>query len=436
MSRRTFVAAAGVALAGCEAPTAGTAGTHSPISEYGPSVAVETLATGFGQPVAVADVPGTGPVARLVVDRAGQVYVQDGLGVREEPLLDVSARLRRESGETGLLGLALHPDFGDNRRFFVRYSAKPRDGTPEDYSHTAALEEYRATDDLRGTVEGSRRVIMEVPQPGTWHNAGDLVFGPEGYLFVALGDGGSDVDDSGPGHVEDWYDGIDGGNGQDITENLLGSILRIDIDDTNGDANEGRNYAVPEDNPLVGEEGLDEQYAWGFRNPWGMSFHDGRLYAVDVGNDSYEEVNVVEKGGNYGWNVREGFVCHGTDSCPGESPRGNPLIDPVIAYPHRHQGESFGTAIVGGAFYANDDAPALRGRYLFADLSGTVFASRPPESGGGARGESGRPWPIEVVDAAFDGVPLGIETARDGRPYLLTTDFEGAGALHRLGSPS
>jgi len=422
LSRRAWLAAVGAGFAGCEAPTPQTRGAHSPIREDGPAVDLTPVATGLEQPVAVEDVPGAD--ARFIVDKFGTVLLQEGGELRAEPVLDVSGDLiEREDWETGLLGLALHPDFPEDRRFYVRYSAKPREGTPGSYNHTAALEEYRATEDFRGTVEGSRQVVLEVPEPGVWHNAGDLAFGPDGHLYVALGDGGSDVDDTGLGHVEDWYDAVSGGNGQDVTENLLGSILRIDIDDAGGE----RAYGIPDDNPLVGSEGLDELYAWGFRNPWRMGFHDGDLFAVDVGNDSYEEVNHIERGGNYGWNVKEGLACHRAQDCPDETPGGDPLIDPVIAYPHDRDGRTFGTAIVGGQFCEDEAVPELRGRYLFADLSGKLFAARLPA-------DDRRPWPMTILDDVEDA-PLAVESAADGGVYLLTTDFDGNGTVFRIGVP-
>ncbi len=426
LNRRAYVAALGTALgasvAGCGAPTPQTSGTHSQIREDGPSVGLTTVATGLRQPIAVEDV--SGGDARLIADKFGTLFFDDGNGPAETPVLDLSPNIvERADWETGLIGFALHPNFDENRRFYVRYSATPRKGTPSRYNHTAALEEYRATEDLRNTVDGSRRVILEVPEPGMWHNAGDIVFGPEEYLYVALGDGGSDVDDTGDGHVDDWYDPIPGGNGQDTTENLLGSILRIDVD-TEAD---GKNYAIPADNPLVGEEGLDELYAWGLRNPWRMEFCDGDLYAIDVGNDSYEEVNLIVKGGNYGWNIKEGFACHKASTCPDETPDGDPLIDPVVVYPHDRNGREFGSAIIGGRFCEDGAIPALDGGYVFGDLSNKLFMSQP-------QAKDRRPWSMAVLDVDLPDTPLSIESASDGGVYVLTTDFDGNGAVHRLTS--
>lgn len=169
INRRAYVAAFGTAvggsLAGCEAPTPQTSGAHSRIRDDGPTVGLTTVATGLRQPVAVEDAPGID--ARLIADKFGTLSVHNEDGLSESPVLDVSGNIvDREDWETGLLGFALHPDFAENRRFYVRYSATPRDGTPPEYNHTAVLEKYQATDDLRDTVDGSRRTILEVPEPG------------------------------------------------------------------------------------------------------------------------------------------------------------------------------------------------------------------------------------------------------------------------------
>jgi glucose/arabinose dehydrogenase len=390
----------------------------SPIEEGGPTVDLTPVATDLTLPIALVSLPeGTaasnGP-ARYITDQSGEIYAHDGSGLSMEPVLDPPEDLVF-GGEAGVIGLAVHPDFASNRRYFVRYSAEPRAGTPSNYSHTAVLAEFEATADFRGTVEGSERTILEVPQPRDNHNAGDLAFGPDGCLYVALGDGGHGGD-QGRGHVEDWYDAVAGGNGQDLTENLLGSILRIDVD---GEA-DGKNYAIPDDNPLLEEDGLDEQYAWGFRNPWRMSFHDGTLFVADVGQSAYEEVSMVTVSGNYGWNVTEGVACFQSEDCPDESERGNPLIDPVMVYSH-----DLGQAVIGGQFYANEQVPSLTGHYVFGDVNGSVFAARPPENGQ-------RLWPIGIVDAGLDGAPLGFEKTPDGELYLLGTDFDGTGTVHRI----
>ncbi len=311
----------------------------------GPTVGLETVAqdpltTPTSLTVADEDVD-----RRFITDQTGQIYVHGPDGLQEEPFLDISDRLVEfmDFDERGLLGLAFHPDFSENGRFYIRYSAPLQDDMPEDYDHTFVLAEYQTTGDDNETADPeSERRLLELPEPQFNHNSGSLAFGPDGYLYVGTGDGGA-ANDVGLGHVQDWYEDNEGGNGQDTEENLLGSILRIDVD---GES-EGRPYGIPDDNPLVDMEGqLDEHYAWGFRNPWGMSFTSGgELLAADVGQNLIESVNHVQAGGNYSWNVKEGTYCFSTetpntppDECPETTPDdvrgGEELLDPVLEYPH------------------------------------------------------------------------------------------------------
>jgi len=401
---------------------AGTETTTPPPLE-GLSVSAERLATGFTSPVAV-EAPRPGE--RFVVDQTGQVYRHTDDGLDDEAVLDVTDRMVSVGGytEQGLLGLAFHPEYASNGRVFVRYSAPPRDGTPQGYSHTFVLAEFRADPDTGAVDPASERTILEIPQPQGNHNAGAVSFGPDGYLYVAVGDGGAG-DDQGNGHVDDWYDAVDGGNGQDVTENLLGSVLRIDVNDE-GD---GQNYAVPDDNPLVGAEGLDEQYAWGFRNPWRISFGpDGRLFVADVGQRQWEEVNVVERGRNYGWNVREGTHCFGAENCPSEAPGGNPLRDPVIEYPHGGQPVS-GIAVIGGYLYDGEAIPDLRGRYVFADwrAEGRLFVAAEDSDG---------LWPTATlsVDADEQFGPNVLSFGRTPAGELLVCTTAESGVQGSTGS--
>jgi glucose/arabinose dehydrogenase len=235
-----------------------------------------------------------------------------------------------------------------------------------------------------------------VDKPQFNHNGGTIAFGPDGYLYIPLGDGGG-ANDVGPGHAPD-------GNGQNATT-LLGKILRIDVDKTDG----GKAYGIPADNPFVDREGvLPEIYALGFRNPWRIAFDvDGgeRLFVSDAGQNLWEEVDIVTKGGNYGWNIREGTHCFdpgspskSPDSCPDKGARGEQLIDPIIEYGH-----DLGRVVVGGYVYRGQALPELYGKYIFADWSndfvhgnGTLLAATPSESG---------LWSWEEVEAA--GRPSG-----------------------------
>jgi glucose/arabinose dehydrogenase len=356
----------------------------------------------------------------LVADQRGRVFLVEG--GRSTVYLDVRDRLAGQlKSEMGLLGIAFHPSFDENGRLFVRYSADPREGTPTDYSHTFVLSEFRTDPGADSVDPSTERTILEIPEPQANHNSGAIVFGPDGYLYVGVGDGGW-ARDQGKGHVQDWYDRVGGGKGQDVTENLLGSVLRIDVDGEDGD----RAYAVPDDNPLVGAEGLDEHYAWGLRNPWRMSFGpDGRLFVADVGQSGGEEVNVVEKGGNYGWNVSEGAHCFEVDECPTETPDGDPLRMPIVEY-SQEGGELSGNAVIGGHLYDGDALPAFRGDYVFADYraKGRVFVAREPEEG---------LWSAGAVPVDHDAFgPRVTAFGRDADGELLVCSVGDTGRILRL----
>jgi glucose/arabinose dehydrogenase len=410
-----------------------------PCAPAGRLVDVEPVVEGLAAPVAIAFHPEAD--VRYVADQPGLVSVHDGAGLREDPLVDLREEivdLDAQYDERGLLGMALHPDFPDDPRLFVRYSAPVREGTPADYDHTEVLSAVEVCDDGRTAASGSTETILEIPSPQFNHNAGDVAFGPDGYCYVGMGDGGSEGD-RGPGHVE-------GGNAQDVTENVLGAILRIDVDGepsgpspAAGGGADGvgeEPYAVPEDNPLVDDDGIDELYAWGLRNPWRMSFdEEGRLFVADVGQHLYEEVNVVEKGGNYGWRISEGYHCFDPETpgdpperCPDESRRGEPLLDPVVEYPHLQEGTVVGSAIVGGYVYEGTDVPALRGSYVFADWattqnrpSGRFFAADPTPA-------DGEPWSMEELVVAstdtgrIERNVLGFGRDPGGELYVLANE--------------
>ncbi len=455
MNRRTFLraGAAGFASVGATAYVAGGFGSWegssaavSPVTA-GPAVRLEEVASGFREPIAVAFPPDEDDV-RLVADKYGTVYRHDADGLADEPFLDLSDSLAQMgSWEQGLLGFTLHPEYGKTHKCYVRYSAPPEaDGD----SHTFVLSEFRVDDDNRRADPDSERVLLSLREPDTDHNAGSVVFGPDGYLYVGVGDGGK-YNDSGAGHAGDWYWLNKGGNGQNLTANLLGSVLRVDVDGRDGD----KPYAIPDDNPLVGREGLDEQWAWGFRNPFRMSFApDGRLFVTDVGDERFEEVNVVEKGGNYGWSVREGESCFANrlpmlalaklpgfestyPACPAETPGGEPLRDPVVTYPHVKDGKQFGYAGIGGFVCEDPALPELEGKYVFGDLMGSGTGGRLFATSEPADGET--PWPmaeLPVPDARGGGIGsmlLSFAEGPNGELYALTSQMsEGTGAVVRI----
>jgi len=437
LSRRQLLASAATAaaLAGCaadggpdgngsgsggagttEVRTSATGGGTPPSVE----VATEPLADGFTSPLGIVPLDAD---RLLVADQPGQVVLVDGGDTRIAA--DLRDRVVDVGGytEQGLLGLAVHPASSD--RLFVRYSAPPRGSTPDGYSHTFVLSEF-AMDPGSGDVDPtSERTLLEIPEPQGNHNAGDLAFGPDGSLYVPVGDGGAGGD-QGPGHVEDWAEAVGGGNGQDVAENRLGSLLRIDVDGRDGD----RPYAIPDDNPLVGAEGFDEQFAWGLRNPWRLSFGpEGRCFVADVGQNEFEEVNVVERGGNYGWNVREGTACYGASECPTVTPDGEPLRDPVIEY--GREGPVSGIAVIGGSIYRGSAIPALQGHFVFGDwrAEGRLFLASEADEG---------LWPTEMLSLAEDAVPLLLTIAEDTEGELLLgtsarSEVSGStGAVHRV----
>lgn len=438
----------GAVTTGGEAVTDSEATTESPEQSFlpeGPTVRLEQVASGLVSPIGAEPLPGDNGM--LVADQIGLVQHFDD-GLEGEPVLDIRDSMVTvgegtwsEYDERGLLGLAVHPEFTDNGLFYVRYSAPPREGEFEEYGHTAILSEFEATADATRARSDSERVLLEVAMPGPVHNGGALAFGPDGYLYGGYADGSS-TNDAGQGHVEDWYDGNPGGNGQDVTENLLGSIIRIDVDSWDGDMP----YGIPDDNPLVGRAGLDEHYAWGLRNPWRLSFDsDGRLFVGDPGGRQYEGVYLVEKGGNYGWNVLEASHCFDAqnmsaspETCPDSVPEsvrsGEPLREPIIEYPHwDRNGVTVGLAVIGGYRYEDDGIPDLSGRYVFGDFSrsyerpdGSLFAASPPTNGSDE-------WSMEK---------LVVENSANGRlnQYLLAFGRGSSGALYALtnetGAPS
>ncbi|MCH7840769.1 MAG: PQQ-dependent sugar dehydrogenase [Planctomycetes bacterium] len=271
--------------------------------------------------------------------------------------------------ERGLLGVAFHPNYATNGRLFIRYSA-PRAGSPDEPCsnpeafvtgcHTAVLAEYAVSTDNanRGDID-SEVILFEIGEPQFNHNSGQVAFGPDGFLYFTLGDGGGAHDglaDTPPSHGAI-------GNGQN-TETVLGAVLRIDVD---GELP----YEVPPDNPFVNTPDVNEIYAYGFRNPYRFSFDDGpggdgRLFVADVGQNLFEEIDIVENGGNYGWVIKEGFHCfdpfdptNPPVDCDSEG-----LIDPVAEYTHDD-----GLAVIGGFVYRGNNFPELVGKYVFGDFS-------------------------------------------------------------------
>jgi len=255
------------------------------------------VASGLTSPLGMAW-PDDGTGRLFIIDQVGKIRIlkRDGTLVAT-PFLDLTSKmvaLTAAYDERGLLGLAFHPDYAANGYLYVYYSAPLRAGAPVDYNCTSTISRFTVTTGNPDTADlASEKIILQVDKPQFNHNGGQLLFGKDGFLYISLGDGGG-ANDTGIGHPAL-------GNGQDATT-LLGSILRIDVD-------LGDPYTIPGDNPFVFFAGFQKEiYAFGFRNPWRMSFDsmDGRLFVGDVGQNLWEEVDIVTSGANYGWNRMEG----------------------------------------------------------------------------------------------------------------------------------
>jgi glucose/arabinose dehydrogenase len=344
------------------------------------AVTLKLVADNLVSPLGLIEAPDNS--GRLfITDQVGKIWIVNADGTQNAaPFLDISSKivaLNAAYDERGLLGLAFHPEYKANGKFYVFYSAPPRPGGPEpgvSWNNLTRISEFKVMPGNADAADpSSERVILEADHPQSNHNGGTLAFGPDGYLYISIGDGGG-ANDVGPGHLTDWYAANAGGNAQNIHANLMGKILRIDV-------NSGSPYSIPADNPFAGTSAKGEIYAYGFRNPYRFSFDMGgarELYVGDAGQKLWEEVDVVVKGGNYGWNVKEGTACFNTDSnllerpsCPSVDSMGRPLMPPLIqlknyAYPG---GGGQATVIVGGNVYRGGQIGPFQGRYIFGIYS-------------------------------------------------------------------
>jgi glucose/arabinose dehydrogenase len=302
-----------------------------------PDIKLVEIAGGLTKPTAITHA-GDGSGRLFVLQQKGLIRVIQNNALQAKPFLDIRDRVVN-GGEKGLLGIAFHPRFEDNGRFYLNY-------TTDDNGLTTVIAEYRA--DKTGRVSAdSERFLLKIKQPWGNHNGGQLAFGPDGYLYIAVGDGGSGNDPN--------------NNGQNPAT-LLGTILRIDVDTRQS----GKAYGIPADNPFVTHAvkykgARPEVWAFGLRNPWRFSFDrlTGELYAADVGQDDVEEIDLIEKGRNYGWRIMEGPRC-----TPGVSRRCTKtgLTLPIYSYTHET-----GRSITGGYVYRGKQIPELCGTYLYGD---------------------------------------------------------------------
>ena len=368
----------------------GNSQTSAPPGESGVQLEPAFPALTFTRPVDLQH-PDDGSGRLFVVEQKGVIRVfenrRDVAGA--DVFLDLQERVNDEGNEQGLLGLAFHPDFEENGYFYVDYTAA-------DPNRTVIARYEVDPDNPDAALPGSEQVILEVEQPFGNHNAGQIVFGPEGYLYVTLGDGGA----GGDPHE----------NGQDPTT-LLASILRLDVDRPA----DGKNYGIPSDNPFVGndQDWREEIWAYGLRNPWRISFdpETQALWTGDVGQNAYEEVSIIEKGQNYGWNTMEASHCFDPEADCDQTG----LALPVHEYPHE-----VGRSITGGFVYRAAEVPALAGQYVFADYADKQVWALDAENPQGA--EPAKLMDFEAAIAAF-GVDAQGELyacAFDGKIYRFT----------------
>lgn len=333
-------------------------------------VRFETVASGFAGPVDLQFIPGRSALEAVVLEKGGRArrltlpevptHVGTGGGTAGipapvQPGADVFTVDVHTDSELGLLGLAFHPRYAENGLFYL--NTNPKDDKP---LRTRISEWFWRADTADKELAQQKRVLLEIEQPYKNHDGGQVAFGPDGYLYIGMGDGGSRADPQ--------------GNGQNMGS-LLGKMLRINVNVPTG-------YGIPADNPFVKAPGArPEIWAYGLRNPWRFSFDPkGRLIAADVGQDSFEEVDIVPAGANMGWNVREATHCfEPKDDCPTEG-----MVDSIFEY-----GREAGQSITGGFVYLGERLPWLRDRYVVGDfVTGRVWAlTLPAEAGTPAQAE-------------------------------------------------
>ena len=331
-------------------PVPGTEGFNCEPSEGEvPPLQLVEVAGGFLQPLLVTFAPGD-PTRLFVVEQPGTIRIIEDGEVVEEPFLDLTASVRNINNEQGLLGLAFHPDYAENGKFYVYYTARASvDGAGGVERGDIVVSEFSVSAAPNVAEIDSERMLLTQTHPERNHNGGMLAFGPDGFLYIGLGDGGGSNDPD--------------ENGQN-TQTWLGKLLRIDVD-----ASDAGEYGIPDGN--MESPALPEIYHYGLRNPWRYSFDgcQGDLYLGDVGQNDWEELNVVPHGAahlNFGWNVCEGsHVRGGTAACENME-----FAAPIADY-----GRGVGICITGGYVYRGSLIPALRGTYFYADYaSGAFFA--------------------------------------------------------------
>ncbi len=346
---------------------------------------------------------GDGSNRVLIPSQQGVVYVlpNDQKATTAKVFLDLSAKAsyRDKMNEEGFLGLAFHPKYRENGQFFVYYTNKARK------RQNVVARYHVSKDDPDKADPASGEILMTLDKPFWNHDGGTLAFGPDGYLYIAIGDGGL---------FNDPYK-----NGQNLSK-LLGKMLRIDIDHKQGELA----YAIPSDNPFVSlKDARPEIWAYGLRNVWRFAFDGDVLWASDVGQDAWEEIDLIVKGGNYGWNVREGFHPF---VIKGQKPPEHPVkpanaIDPIWDYSH-----DVGKSIIGGMVYRGKKIPELQGAYVYADyVAGKLWALRYDFDQ--KRVTANRPIP-----AAGNPTVMSFGTDQDNEIYFTIPSAKGQGVYMLL----
>lgn len=418
--------------------------THRPV---GSALQLDLVAQGLSSPTNMAALPDG---SLLVTDQPGLIWrIEDETTMGEKPWADLRhevIELMEGFDERGLLGIAVDPDYDDNNRIYLFMSTpfEEGDNPPKDYDHMNRVVMYETDGADDPTLDlDSKMVVWDIAHPYFNHNGGEIAFGPDGMLYITLGDGGN-KNDIGLGHPPL-------GNGQDRTTQH-GSILRIDV----SELDEPYGYAIPEDNPFAGgAKGADEVYAYGLRNPTRLSWSEaGELYVPDVGQSLMEEVNLIETAGaNYGWNIKEGTMCFNPDDeldpledCANQGPFGQDLLPPIMTFsnsadPGARQTDFYGTAVVGGALLEEGQRDELDGAYLF----GTWSLSQEQAMGALFLGEERNgAWEMDHVDYVdrdeLGYHLLGIDKAPSGTIYLLVSDDAGplgtGGRIYQVGFES
>jgi glucose/arabinose dehydrogenase len=455
----------------------------------GPQLGVELVAQGLVAPLDVTFAP-DGTRRRFIVDQTGVVLILTPDGrLLPTPFLDIRAQVVLQSAfdERGLLALAFHPQFASNGKLYVQYSAPraspnvcvdeegtlPAEPSGCPFQYTRRVSELVVSADPDRVDPASERVVFEIQWPGRKHNGGGLAFGPDGKLYIGLGDGGFI---HGPRGIDDPF-GVDPdllfGDlvAQDLGS-LYGKILRIDVD-------RGVPYAIPADNPFLGDDGIpDEIFAWGFRNPFRISFDregDRAMYVSATADTLFEATYKVTQPGNYGWAIKEGTHCivrtsaflppeliacssdeqcpvgpqvstcgpSGFCTCPGVGGLGEPIHDPVIEYLNfavedprsRFPGEGVGRASLGGHVYRGSAIPWLRGRFVQGDfarnlLDGQIFVAK--EAPRGQLWKLRRAFAFDPSDPVRSGFLKSIGQDADGELYAVTGNFTPTGLEGRI----